>query len=313
MSLHILSPTDLFHNVITTDAGDYFESSPLATAKFTTSARTVEIVVDGTAYGQNIESARIGVRVNGANWGGFTVSDDGPQTVTIILPRGANKTVEIISSSLVKPSALHGTYLVSCEFDAASTLIASSLTDRLVVYGDSIVNGYSSELHPLHAWTARLRNDISSVVIAGWGFRSLHDDCIDHTARVAFAAYLVGLSLDNLWIEVGTNDYGLNRWTAAAFGVAYADLLDEINTLDGALTIYCQSPTVRTSEVANALGDTLGEYRDEIETEALARGFCEYVDGTTLCDIGQIFDVGVHPTTEGQASIYAAAKTVLGL
>lgn len=313
MSIHVLSPSDLFHNGISTDAGDYFESSPLAMASFITSSRTVAITVDGTAFGQNIESARIGVRVNGVNWGGVTVPADGPQTVTLILPRGTGKTVDVISSSLIKPDFKYGTYLVSCNFELSSTLVTPSFTERLVVYGDSISTGYSSEVHSLHGWTARLRSDISSVLIEGWGYRKLHDDCDDHTSRVAFAAYLVGLSPDNLWIQVGTNDYAFESWTAANFGVAYEDLLDEINALDAGLTIYCQSPTPRTTEGDLGLGDTLDDYRDAVEAATVGRAYTVFVDGTTLCTVDQVIDSGVHPTTEGHASYYLGVKAALGL
>ena len=139
-------------------------------------------------------------------------------------------------------------------------------------------------------------------------------------ARLTLARLLVQMASDStgtrtLWIEWGTNDYGgagAGMWSAANFQTAYQDLLTQLKTLDSGLLIYAQSPTVRTSEVANTFGNTLGDYRTAISNAVTAvGGGITYVNGSTIITTLDLADT-VHPNTTGHATIKAFVKTTLG-
>lgn len=134
-----------------------------------------------------------------------------------------------------------------------------------------------------------------------------------HTSRAAFVAKVAAASPSKIWLAIGTNDYGLNKWSAASFGTAYAALLDDLHTALPSATIYCQTPIVRSTETANGSGSTLGNYRTQISTAQSTRtGYAVLVNGATILTTGDLDD-GVHPTTAGHATYYAAVKTALGI
>ena len=114
-----------------------------------------------------------------------------------------------------------------------------------------------------------------------------------------------------VWLAIGTNDYGLETQSAADFGTAYSDLLDKLHADLPAVTIYCQTPIVRTSEVANSFEDTLGAYRTATGTAVGARDYCVLVDGSAFVTTA-LLDDGVHLTTAGHANVAVDVAAVLG-
>lgn len=307
MATFTLAPGDLWDNGYSTDQGDYYQSSPLARAKFTTSARLATIVVVTDILGSS--QGEIGVRVNGSDWWWCPAMANGTATLKCLLPRGANKTVEIFAGLQNKPSDLLGTYLVSVEFEAAANLVTPSGADRIVVYGDSISVGASASPGCLKGWTGILKAT-RNVLVEGWGYRKLQDDGSTAGARTTFANLIAAYTPSIVWLAIGTNDYALiGSWNAASFGTAYADLLDKLNTALPSAVIYCQTPITRTGEGANGAGSTMAEYRTAISDAVSTRtAYATLVDGTAwtipLAD-------GVHPTSAGHAEYAAQVEVVL--
>jgi lysophospholipase L1-like esterase len=141
---------------------------------------------------------------------------------------------------------------------------------------------------------------------------------VDATARAGFVSKLGSVypGADIIWLAIGTNDYGLNKWSAANFGYAYAALLDALHVRFPTATIYTQTPIQRTVETANTFGDTLPNYRTQITTAQAARAaWCTLVVGTgaTWPQAPGDLDDGVHPTDAGHLKYANSVKTVLGL
>lgn len=207
-------------------------------------------------------------------------------------------------------SAAYGTFVTSVRANAPMTQTQGLTNNRIVAYGDSITVGSDASPIMQKAWAGQIQWAQSltgqSFAVEAWGGRALHDDCVDGTARTAFVAKIEAYNPSGLWMAIGTNDYGLNLWTAANFGTAYAATLDALHAAMPDLHIYCQTPILRLVETANGLGSTLGDYRTAIATAVSTRtAFCELVDGTTFMTLADIPD-GVHPNSTGH-DLYALA------
>lgn len=207
-------------------------------------------------------------------------------------------------------SSAYGTFVTSVRANAPMTQTAGLTADRIVAYGDSITAGSDASPITQKAWAAQIQWAQSltgqSFAVEAWGGRALYDDCVDASARTAFVAKIQAYNPSGFWMAIGTNDYGLNLWTAANFGTAYAAVLDDLHAAMPDLYIYCQTPILRDVETANGLGSTLGDYRTAIATAVSTRTtFCELIDGTAFMTLADIPD-GVHPNTTGH-DLYAAA------
>lgn len=304
----------LFDNGYSADQTNYFAASPFSSWRFTTSTTRVWVKVYTNIYGDYPQWAHIGVRNNGAYLTTLECAANGVNVFDVAITPG---TVEFVTGLQSKPSALEGTYLQAAYFygnTPTTTQQTPSASNRILFYGDSIAVG-ASATYPTKEGAAVLVRDAfnGSVMVEGWGYRTLYDDGVDATARQTFSTRLAGYAPSRIWLAIGTNDYALNKWTAANFGTAYADLLDKLHTDLPSATIFCQSPLIRTTETANAGGSTLPNYRTQISDAAAARSsYCTYVEGSTILTTGNLAD-GVHPTTTGHAIWAAAIKTALGI
>lgn len=313
---YTFTPAQLADNGYSTVLDNWYEqSSPFARAVFTTDATSMIVETFCTTYTALPALASFGVRVDGADQATGAATRPGVNGAVISLPAG-EKTVEVIAGLQSKSGTLvTGTYLRRIWLDSGATFarVAPSVTSRLLIYGDSITVGQAASSPALNSWGALLRSFRGNVAFEAWGTRSLNDDCVDSTARGVFVTKLASYTPSLIWLAIGTNDYGLNKWTAASFGTAYAALLDDLHTALPSATIYCQTPIVRTTETANAGGSTLGNYRTQIATAQSTRSaYATLVDGSAFMTTASLSD-GIHPTTAGHATYYAAAKVALGL
>lgn len=308
-----LQPSDLAENGYSTNNTTYYSSSPFAVAKFTTTATVIGVDVVSTSQSAYPQFSQVNVRVDGADYTALNPKNNGAlERLYTSLPAGS-KTIEIVSGLQTKPSSTPlGTFLVGVAANAALTLVAPSSSNRLLVYGDSISVGANSLVPSRDGWVMLLRNLRSNVMSEGYGFRSLYDDANTGGLRAAFVARLASYAPAIIWLAIGTNDYGLNKWSAANFGTAYAALLDDLHTALPSATIYAQTPLTRTVETANTFSDTLGNYRTQITTAQSTRSsYCNLVDGTAIS--ATLDTDGLHPTTAGHSAYYLSAKATLGL
>lgn len=309
------SPTTLHDNAYTTALTGYRRCSPFARWVFQTDASILWLQVYCNLYATFPDWSHVGIVIDGVYTETLVCTATGVNTFQVAFDPGM-KTVEIVPGLQSKPSGtVIGVYPVAAYFYQYSSLSEVAPTvpaDRVLIYGDSIAVGANAATPTAQGWPVLLRARVP-VLVEAHGYRALHDDAVDATARQAFADHIAALSPAVIWFAIGTNDYGLNKWTAANFGTAYADLLDKLHTALPSAVIYTQTPLLRTTETANASGSTLGDYRTQIETAQSARSaYCTLVDGTDIMTTGDLAD-GLHPTTAGHALYAAYAETVLGL
>ena len=296
---------------------NYRETSPFASVTYETAASAIEVVGYTSTQSLFPTMSQLGVYVDGAFHASAAPTADGVITAVVSLPAGS-KQVTVVNGLQSRPNSANpplGSWLTKIRSDQQMTRVTATPTNRLLIYGDSIAVGANS-LPPTHyGWPLLVRSARSpdSTAIEAWGYRSLHEDCVDASARSAFVSVVSAYSPSILWIAIGTNDYGLNKWSAASFGTAYAALLDALNSALPDLVIYCQTPIVRANEAANGSGSTLGDYRTQIATAVSTRtAYATLVDGTAILTTGDLAD-GVHPTTAGHAIYASAVETELGL
>jgi lysophospholipase L1-like esterase len=297
-------------------AGTHQLTSPFAHVDFTTTATSLILNSYNDIYSNYPTYTELGVYVDGVFNQRVQPGALGAKANAIALSAGS-KTVSIVNGLQSRPSSsVIGTFVTKVTANAVLTPVTPAPANRVLVYGDSISVGGNATVSSQEAWAMIVRAAYypNSLAVEGWGFRALKNDCADAAARDAFVAKVVAYNPARLWIAIGTNDYGIGgMWSAANFGTAYAALLDDLNAALPSLSIFCQTPILRTTETANTYGSTLGDYRTQIGTAVGTRGsFCTLVDGTAFMTTASLAD-GVHPTTAGHALYADAVKTALGI
>ncbi len=293
-------------------AGAVRKTNAFAAVELTTEA--TELIVDSwnDLYGSHPSLTRLGIYVDGVYNQSVTPAGTGTRQNTISLPAGP-KLVSIVNGPQSRPSGdPKGCWVTRIEGNEPIQQVIRPAS-RVLVYGDSISVGDAASPVMQDAWVMRLRAALHplSVALEGWGYRSLHEDCQTEEQRKAFVRRVMAYNPQTLWLAIGTNDYGLNRWAAAAFGAAYADLLDRLHAAMPALRIYAQTPLVRATETANGSGSTMGDYRTQITTALSSRSWATLIDGTAILTTGDLGD-GVHPTTAGHGIYATHVRGVLG-
>lgn len=310
-----LTPTSFTDTGAASDTGNYYLTSTFSSVDVTTSADAMYVDVYTTIQSAFPTFAEIGVYVDGVFNQRIVSAANGAKRNTIMLPTGS-KTVSFVNGLQASPSGtVLGTWVTRIGAPSAMTQTNLTPSNRVLIYGDSIAAGGNATITTQDAWALLVRSAYApdSIALEAWGYRSLHDDCVDATARGVFVAKVVAYAPATIWLAIGTNDYGLNKWAAASFGTAYAALLDDLHAALPSAVIYCQTPLLRTTETANGSGSTLGDYRTQIGTAVSTRtAYCTLVDGTAIMTTASLAD-GVHPTTAGHALYAAAVIAELGI
>lgn len=293
---------------------------PYARVAIITSDTTITIEANprnpsGTGIGDN-DLADIGVWVNGIFNQSvlFNTPSFSKAQITISLPAGSNKLVEF-----EERASLTG---INANFNLVPVNSPKN-GRRIVIYGDSISAGFRA--NPFYAgWPILLRHKsgygVNDYSISG---DQLYAGLVNLGGNLANgiaiqAPRLVARCADGgtrkiLWIQLGTNDYGLANGTPTQYESAYAGLVDAVHALDPSILIYCQTPVTRNNETGNnVLGFNLPNYRSQVVTVVSTRtSFCVLVDGTSFLVVGDLTD-GVHPGTTGHAKYATSVGLTLG-
>lgn len=294
-------------------AGRYPFASSMSYVELETDATS--IVIEGVCSGTG-GAQSWAVTINGRLYASTTsiAADGAVKQVIQGLPSGA-KLVRIVNlnqssggqgAANVKASFLRAIYAPS---GGLLRVLPPQQRDTLTIWGDSI-----SQYNAPTSWSQLVRQRFEGVtVVEGWSGRSLYEEGQTAAARLTLARKLVHNRPRLLWLQVSTNDYGANLWSAAAFGAAYADLLDQVHVLSPGTLIYCQTATVRGTETANGNGSTLADYRTQISSAAAARaGWTVLVDGTTILTQSDLLGDQLHPTVAGSAKYAESVLSTLG-
>lgn len=302
------------------DRTTHYEVSPFASFLVDTDADVLETEVYRDIASSFDAGADVGVFVDGSFYTRLLAGNrTGALKRHVFLPSGA-KRVELRNGLTSRPAAdVLGTWLVSAKGDGSSWSVPSiTPTNRILIYGDSITAGWNAsdggtvteDGYPVLVRDAVTAPD--SVAVEAYGYRRLNHDAATAGAVTAFVAKLATYSPSIIWMSIGTNDYASAFLDAADFGTMYGDVLDEIDSVIPAATVYCMSPLVRTDEGANGFGDTLQDYRDAIQTACASRAWANFVNGATIITTGDLSD-NVHPDAGGMVKVANQIISTLGL
>lgn len=287
----------------------YIRRNSMATFKFTTSDTT--IVLDGVCTGG---TAEVLIWVNGVyNQVVAFTANNLRQFISVTLPAGS-KTVEVWNSAQ-NGLAQDGVFLRAVH--GLVTLVPySAPTKRVIIFGDSITQGYVTPINELYGWTSLVRQDYPGRVTSdGSGGVSMATEVFFAGSADLVAARLAsemdGTVSNTIVLAIGTNDYGLNEQSPTAFGIQYAGVIDGIHSRNPGALVYAVTMIVRVDEGANALGFTLAQYRSAISGLTSGRGWLSVLDGTTFLTLADLAD-GLHPNVTGHIKYKAAIKTALG-
>jgi lysophospholipase L1-like esterase len=283
----------------------YLDSSALSYGVFETDSTAVSIDVYSTAPQAFGAFADISVD----DGSGVTTYKVQPGKSTIVHSMASGKKrVTITSGGQAKlENEMTGVSIQRLTFDRATVQIQPS-GRRIVVYGDSITVGGNVENPSAEAWPVLLRKHYA-VIVDAYGYRTLYDDASSPAKSSRLAARISAWTPDDVWLAIGTNDYGFGQWSAREFGEAYAGLLDALHSSDPRARVFAQSPIRRGNESANSFGNTLEDYRQQITTACLARAtWCIFVDGKgrAFPQPDELDKDGIHLTTSSSRK-YAEA------
>lgn len=230
----------------------------------------------------------------------FTGAINTKQQLTATLPAG-DKIVELVNDAF-----LTGISAASYTIQLPPVAVAS----RLVEWGDSIGRGYYAS--PFGS--SHMPNGIRQSGRYG-GCTNLcnpGDALFNYEAAIpALVTFILARFADCsagtrvLFLEMVTNDYGLDQWSASSWAPVYASLLDQLHAADPALRILCNKGLARTDIGAQPVhGSTFADFQSGVVTAASTRSWCQVltVPSYTTADLVD----NVHPNNGGHAKIAAA-------
>lgn len=301
--LYSIQASDLWDNSYDNIANP--RQSPFARFVFTTDADSITVTGTSTIHSSYPSYAHLGIRVDGVDKTPLQFNIDGTRSFTVQLgAAGTTRTVEVISGLQSEPAVpVKGTFIDSISYphNAVFTIIPPLYSSRVLIYGDSIAVGGNSTNPEYQGYLPVLRNTYGfSVTGEAWGYRTLFEDAKTSQLRNALVDRIANSNPSVVYLAIGTNDYGLSRWSAPSFGAAYLSLLDELHAALPSARLICQTPIIRGTETANSFSNTTQDYRDQIATACSGHAWSTFVDGAALLDTSDLAD-GVHPTTAGHA------------
>jgi lysophospholipase L1-like esterase len=184
----------------------------------------------------------------------------------------------------------------------------AALQPRLVVYGDSVAEGWVASA-PAVAWPAVVGRD-AGLDAVNMGY-----------AGAARGEIMSAEHLAEVPAEVISISHGTNCWTRVPFSVGMfreglIAFLDVVRQGHPRTPIVVVSPVVRpdAEETPNRLGATLADLRAAMEDVTTARMVADpnlrLIQGRDLIEASMLPD-GLHPNDDGHAAIAAAVGPVL--
>ncbi|HSL43190.1 MAG TPA: SGNH/GDSL hydrolase family protein [Anaerolineales bacterium] len=239
--------------------------------------------------------------------------EPGESTIVHPMPGGKKRVIITAGGQSRFRGEMRGVFIREITFDRPAMAIQPS-PPRILIYGDSLATGGNVDHPSAEAWPVLLRQH-HSVIVEAYGYRTLYDDASAPEKRSEFTSRISALSLEYVWLAMGTNDYGLEVWSAREFGEAYAATLDAIHSLNPQARVFAQSPILRAEEPANFFGNDLNDYRQQIADACMARSaWCVFVDGRdpAFPQPEELDEDGIHLTTESSLKYAQAVLNILG-
>ena len=311
--------TNKFYNAYTSGP-----PSALAETKVQTNASSVEITFDAGIYASGYpEANRIAVWDGATYVGDVVATTSAINTKTIALPGTGSRTIRFVDGAALRPND-QGTVLTnavtSLSFPAGSA--ATLVTPTKAAYGvfvipDSIGAGFGTTSAARHAWPSRLRETESyDFIIDGWGVRSfarsLNTDALAQAqAQRAFEA-LNGRTKKQMYIAIGTNDFGASYASPTDAANYAALLIDKVHALDATIQIIFQGPLFRTNyATVNSFGGNLQTYIDAYVALGNTRPWLHAFDAFSWLQAEDVPDQGLHPDNAGNLKLAGLIKQKL--
>lgn len=309
-----VTPTVFTDSLVNIDRGTHIETSPLARVIFTTSATSVTVNGYCNLFSRSAELSELGVAVNGEYLQSIPAGANGNFSATLTLPAG-EKTITFTNGAQSKPpgEALLGTFLKSVTANAPLTRVNPAPGSRTYFVVDSIGVGDSASIPTKLSYIAWLRKSTTdSIVVYGWGYNGLLDVAGTAEQRIELVNLLKVGPPARVVLAIGTNDYGLNKGSAATFQSAYASLLNAIQSDMPAASVLAVVPLLRANEnTPNSTNNTLNNYRNAIAQAALGKNWVTVVDATPWVPVNLMQD-GLHPDDYGHWLYASSIDTYLG-
>lgn len=301
-------------NGVDVDRTTYRERSCLADVVIETDATQLQVELYTSIRSYYAGFAHLSVEAAGDWTIADSTVDNAVNTALVTVPGSGLRQVRISDqiTSLIL-GTVRGTWLrrvTAVDGSVLRVVPPPTVTARWVAYGDSIAAGQGDigVSAGREGWLPRVRQGEPglSVAIEAYGGRCLHDDYVGG-AFTALIARLVSLAADctdpaqvTIYIAIGTNDFGLAKWSNVAdFQTAYQTLLTAIRAALPSARIVCQTPIARTDVGSNGFGQTIAQYRTAVTAALAASGISNAtsLDGTTLVASGELNADGVHPAS----------------
>lgn len=285
--------------------GEFIKHTTFADATLWTDAPQMAIESWGNTGGST--TSNIGVLVDGNGFAvGAFVPGPGAAIDNFALPYRSTGRIITIRGGVWQAATPTSNFLRAVYLPRGYKyeLQQTTANQRIIVIGDSIGLGGTTTSPHFQCWTMHLRRRYpGDCLIDCYNGRQAFTDMNTAALRAVFSAKLAVNQPTDIWIALGVNDYINASWTAANFGIGYAAMLDSLHAVIPGARIWSQSPILKTTEVANGLGDTLGAFRTQISTAASNASrvpWSTFVDGTTsrfplVADLSD----GIHPNTLG--------------
>lgn len=289
----------------------YLDTSALSYGTFDTDATSLIVDVSNTVPREFSAFADISIE-NGTVIKTYKVNP-GESTIIHSMPPG-KKQVRITSGGQIRfNSEIAGVFINKITFNGSAMSVKQE-GKQILVYGDSITVGGNVDNLSAEAWPVLLRKHFP-VIVEAYGYGTLYDDTATAEARSKFVSKISAWAPDYIWLAIGTNDYGFEKWSAWEFGEAYAATLDAIRLSNPRVLVFAQSPILRADESPNSFGDNLGKYRQQIASACSSRpDWCVFVDGTdpAFPQPGELDKDGIHLTTKSSMEYAEAVLNILG-
>lgn len=255
-----------------------------------------EVLVDGV-YNQSIRLTEINTIQS------FPITlPPGEKIVTLVNGYTANT----LSGSIILPNA--GVYIQGVVTTGPIEVkVPATATNKWLFVGDSITTGASGTHPAVTGFPGLFRAEgLNYIQSDSWGARKL--DTTTPTLANTMAAHLSsqmnGTISNELFLLLGTNNYGLSNQTKAAFKSYYGYLLDALISLRPDIIIYCISIMNRANYASgNTSGATGDDYADAVEECTSTRLSTKFIYGKNLVSLANLPD-GIHPNQTGMQEIH---------
>lgn len=321
-----ISKTDTSEVYYATSSGMYHDNAlnvsetyavrhnAFARIRFTTSLRRLAIHQTSTIYSSYTGSfASVGV-FNGGAYASLSTSTvaNASQVIDSTMPAGSNKTIDLVEGSQAYVAGdVLGTFMSGIRLPTDAVITAPTApTDRVLVVGDSIINGFTTSNAQSDGPIGVLRGVTDyKVTMLGWGSATSYEFTQSATRAAwvsSMAAMLNGTNSNTLIWQVQTNDYGLSSQSSANYATNLGAFLDDLKVAVPNLQVKLFGAITRiapAAETANGFGNTLDNYRSAASGLTSGRSWVKYINNKyTVSDANHHSD-GIHVLTAGAAQI----------